>query len=129
MYSCCFVSVGLMTEIDVLLGKSIARCRQKVGFTQEDLAQRLHVSKHTVMAFEEGRRRASASQLYEIAGYLDVTVEGFFEWLDTPVPIPAPAAPEASFGPEGHDLAGHYAALSQSDRAAIFAFLLASGGN
>ena len=115
-----------MTEIDVLLGKSIARCRQKVGFTQEDLAQRLHVSKQTLMAFEEGRRRASALQLYQIAGHLDVTVEGFFEWLDMPVPIPAPAA---SFGPEAHDLAGHYAALSQSDRAAIFAFLLASGGN
>lgn len=114
-----------MTEIDLLLGRSISRRRRKAGLTQEELGRRLHVSEATVAAFEEGRRRASAQQLFEIAECLDVTIDGFFDWVDPSAPDPV--LPEGFAGPETRNLAGHYAALSTSHRAAIYAFLLALG--
>ncbi len=112
-----------MTEIDHLLGKSLSRERRRVGMSRAELGRRLHLSEATVAAFEEGRRRATAQQLFEIADCLDVPVDGLFDWAERPVPQDSAIQPKR--GPEVTALAEHYAALSQSHRAAIYAFLLA----
>lgn len=112
-----------MTEIDLLLGRSISRRRRKAGLSREELGRRLHVSAATISAFEAGDRRASAQQLLAIAECLDVPVDGFFDWVQPCAP--EPVAPEGFGGSDVRNLAGHYEALSTSHRAVIFAFLLA----
>ncbi|WP_243612563.1 helix-turn-helix domain-containing protein [Shimia aestuarii] len=114
-----------MTEIDQLLGKSLSKARERVGMTPGELGRRARLSEATVTAFEEGRRRATALQLFEIADCLDVPVEGLFDWAERPVP--QVGATGVAFGSGTEALAEHYAALSRSHRAAIYAFLLALG--
>lgn len=112
-----------MSQIDILLGRGISEQRLRRGISQEELARKLGLSAHTIAAFEQGTRRATAKQLFEIAEVLDLKIERLFGGLDneriktTPSPTP--------FGTEIDVLAGHYDALSKSHRAAIFAFLLA----
>ena len=117
-----------MTDIDVLLGRSILRQRCRVGMTREELARRLHVSTDAIVAFEDGRRRASAKLLFDMAKALDVAIEGFFDWSEAEPGVPVkPKRPFAGAGIAA--LEGHYDALSNSHKAAIFAFLLASNKN
>ncbi len=91
--------------------------------SQEELARRLGLSKHTVDAFEQGTQRASAKVLFEIAEVLELMIEGFFSSADSFEPV----APNPSLPPEAQDIAGHYDALSQAHRSAIFAFLVSQG--
>jgi transcriptional regulator with XRE-family HTH domain len=112
-----------MSQIDILLGRSISEQRLKSGISQEELARKLGLSVQTVAAFELGARRASAKQLFEIAEVLDLKIERLFDDLEgEPVESKPSTAP---FGSDIDKLAGHYDALSKSHRAAIFAFLLA----
>jgi transcriptional regulator with XRE-family HTH domain len=89
--------------------------------SQEELAGRVGVSMHTIDAFEQGTRRASAEQLFEIADVLEVQIEGFFS---TEVPV-EPVTRRPSLPAEAESIAGLYDALSKSHRAAIFAFIAA----
>lgn len=89
--------------------------------SQEDLARRLGLTKHTVDAFEQGTRRASAMQLFEIADVLEVQIEGFFSSDDSFEPKDRNTALPS----ETQGIAGHYDALSKRHRSAIFAFLAA----
>ena len=117
-----------MTDIDVLLGRSISRQRCRASMTRDELARKLHVSVDAIAAFEDGRRRASAKQLFDMAKALDVAIEGFFDWSEAePGTLAKPKRPFAGAGIAA--LEGHYAALSSSHKAAIFAFLLASNKN
>lgn len=117
-----------MSEIDILLGRSITRQRKRAGLSRDEVARALHVSVATLAGFETGTRRASARQLFDLARVLDVTIEGLFDWseVDRPAELRRPLPDAAK---DLHEVAGHYDALSQSHRAAIFAFLLASGRN
>ena len=113
-----------MTEIDFLLGRSIAAQRRKRGLSRDTLAGKLALSADTIAAFEEGTRRATAQQLFEIADILEVQIVGLFSQADAAVedaPLRTPLEPET----EG--LVGFYGALSKAHRTAIFAFLLATG--
>lgn len=91
--------------------------------SQEELAEKLGLSAYSVAAFEQGSRRATAKQLFEIAEALDLQIERLFHrpddepWETKPSTTP--------FSGDIDNLAGHYDALSKSHRAAIFAFLLA----
>ena len=117
-----------MTDIDVLLGRSISRQRHHAGISREELARKLHISTEAIAAFEEGRRRASAKQLFDMAQALGVAIEGFFDWNEAQKTTQK--KPERPFDGAGiAELEGHYDALSDSHRAAIFAFLLASNKN
>ena len=110
-----------MSQIDVLLGRSIAEQRGRPGVSQEDLARKLGLSADTVAAFERGDRRATAKQLFDIAEVLNVKVEGFFNGFnDEPFEIACSAEP---FPERSRDLVGDYHALSKTHRGAAFAFL------
>ncbi|MEO9782134.1 MAG: helix-turn-helix transcriptional regulator [Sedimentitalea sp.] len=117
------MSMPSMSQIDVLLGKSIAKQRVARGISVENLARKIGLSASTVAAFEQGTRRASAKQLFEIADVLELKVQRLFNCPDNePVEV---RPTTAAFSGQGEEIAGHYDALSKSHRVAIFAFLLA----
>jgi len=110
-----------MSEIDILLGRSIANLRVSRKLSQEDLAGRIGVSPKTIDAFEKGTRRATAVQLFALSQALEVRIEGLFSSEEQfEARSSTPVLP-----PETHKLAGHYHALGKSHRSAIFSFLLA----
>ncbi len=110
-----------MSNIDILLGQSIARQRTLRCMSQDDLAARLGVCAHVISAFEQGTRRIPAKQLFDLADVLEVRIEEIFCLEDTV--DQAPRVPALS--PEIQVLFGDYGALSKMHRSAIFAFLLA----
>lgn len=114
-----------MNTIDILLGRSIAQQRVLLGMSQDDLALRLRISRHTIDSFERGIRRASAKQLFEIADVLGVQIGVLFSQDDSFEPKDC----NPSLPPEAQVVAGHYEALSSTHRSAIFAFILASNRN
>ncbi len=63
-----------ITQKDISLGKRIRRFRKKVGLTQEELAEKVHVSTTHVGLVETGKRRVSLKTLQRVASALDVKV-------------------------------------------------------
>lgn len=58
-----------------MLGKQIESLRRKKGWSQAELAQRLHVSASSVGMYEQGRREPSIALLVALSNELDVTVD------------------------------------------------------
>lgn len=56
------------------IGKNIRAARDRSGLRQEDLAERLHVSRQTVSNYETGRSRPDIDMLLAIAAATDVDV-------------------------------------------------------
>jgi DNA-binding XRE family transcriptional regulator len=53
------------------LALAVSTCRQAAGLTQEQLAQRLHINRTTVIDMEAGRNRAlaRAAEALSVLGY------------------------------------------------------------
>lgn len=66
-------------DIDVEIGRLIARLRRKVGMRQLDLAKHLNVSLQLVRKYESGRIRIGSSRLAAIAAGLGVPVDCLFD--------------------------------------------------
>lgn len=58
-----------------MLGENIKKYRQKKGFTQEELAIRLHVVRQNVSKWEKDLSVPDATTLQKISEVLEVTVE------------------------------------------------------
>ena len=58
-----------------MLGTRIASLRQSYGFSQADLAQRLHISTSAVGMYEQGRRTPSIDILILIAKIFSVSLD------------------------------------------------------
>jgi transcriptional regulator with XRE-family HTH domain len=115
-----------MTEIDILLGLSIAERRKRLGLSRADLATKLSVSEYTIGEFEQGTRRAAASQLFDLADALDIPVTALFpSTTEEKAWAPPPEGPAAAGFSGALEVESHYYALSRSQRAASFAFLVA----
>ena len=52
--------------------------RKKLGITQEELADRLEVSRQTIGSLESGRYNPSIVLAFKLARFLDVTIEELF---------------------------------------------------
>ncbi|WP_077966958.1 helix-turn-helix domain-containing protein [Ensifer adhaerens] len=61
-------------EVDLRVGREIARLRRKAGMRQLDLAVHLNVSVQLVRKYECGRIRVGSSRLAAIASVLDVPI-------------------------------------------------------
>lgn len=59
----------------VKAGQEIAVLRKKRGLTQEELADRLHISPQAVSKWENGRAMPELSLLIEVAEALDSTLD------------------------------------------------------
>lgn len=61
-------------DVDLEVGREIARLRRKAGMRQLDLAVHLNVSVQLVRKYESGRIRIGSSRLAGIAAVLDVPI-------------------------------------------------------
>ena len=66
------------------IGTNIKRCRMARGLTQEDLAQRLHVTRQTVSSWERSNSRPDLDQLEAIAAAMDTEVTVLLYGPETP---------------------------------------------
>lgn len=57
----------------------IATLRQQRGWTQADLAQRLDVSRQTVISIERGRHDPALALAFRVADLFDTTVDALFD--------------------------------------------------
>ena len=63
-----------ITKKDLSIGKRIRRFRRNTGLTQEQLADRIHISTTHVGLVEVGRRRMSLKTMQKVAKALGVKV-------------------------------------------------------
>ena len=65
--------------IDVYVGSRVRLQRMIRKVSQEKLGEMLKLTFQQVQKYEKGTNRISASRLYQIAAFLDVPIEFFFE--------------------------------------------------
>lgn len=58
-----------------MLGKQIESLRRKKGWSQAELAKRLHISPSTVGMYEQGRREPPINLLIALSEEFDVTID------------------------------------------------------
>lgn len=110
--------------IDAFLGKSISSLRVKRGLSRMGLAMQLGVTEKHVADLEEGKIRASAMQLFQIAEILGVAIETFFANGQEDGGA-AGTGPEF-LNNEAREIVDQYNALSKPHRSALFDFLVES---
>ncbi len=66
-------------DLDIFIGARLKRQRQKLGISQSNLAEKLEVSHQLIQKQEAGQTRISASMLYQLASYLNVSPAYFYE--------------------------------------------------
>ncbi|KYM50753.1 hypothetical protein A2U11_08585 [Fusobacterium necrophorum subsp. funduliforme] len=64
-------------------GKKLKLLREKKGFSQEELAEKLSITKTTIGNYENGRRALTLDKLGEILLVLDATFNEFFSISET----------------------------------------------
>ncbi|MDK4476151.1 LexA family protein [Fusobacterium necrophorum] len=64
-------------------GKKLKLLREKKGFSQEELAEKLSITKTTIGNYENGRRALTLDKLGEILLALDATFNEFFSISET----------------------------------------------
>ena len=69
-----YIEVSTETEVTDMLNDNIRTVRKNRGFTQEDLASRLHVTRQTVSKWEKGISVPDAEMLTRLAEELDTDV-------------------------------------------------------
>ncbi|WP_026756660.1 helix-turn-helix domain-containing protein [Sediminimonas qiaohouensis] len=69
--------------VDVHVGKKLKTVRILRGMTQTNVADRVDISFQQIQKYELGRNRISASKLFELAGFLDVPPDYFFDGLES----------------------------------------------
>lgn len=67
-----------MNDLNDLIVSRIRAARSERGYTQKDLADHLNKTQATISDLERGKVQISASELYEIAIYLNKPIEYFF---------------------------------------------------
>lgn len=68
--------------VDIQVGQWIKVARKLQKLTQTDLADGIGVSYQQIQKYENGDNRVSASMLYEIAKFLNISMAYFYEGLD-----------------------------------------------
>src|SRR5258708_32010509 len=66
-------------DIKESIGKRIRYSREKLGITQEQLAERLGKTRNTISSYESGTRLLSISELPQLAAALEVPITYFFD--------------------------------------------------
>ncbi len=90
------------------IGVRMKQVRESGRWTQEQLAEAIGVTPHTVSQYERGEQSPRLTTLLRIAATLSVRPG---ELIDVALPIPVAAAP-----PDGSEVLGLYRSLSEPDR-------------
>jgi transcriptional regulator with XRE-family HTH domain len=75
--------VGMTDKTDLHVGKRLRRRRRLLGMTQQDLAGMVGVRFQQIQKYECGANRVTSSRLYELSRALNVSVQYFFDGLET----------------------------------------------
>ena len=110
-----------ITKTDKLVAERIRRYRNDRGYTQEALARALGLSYQQVQKYEIGGNRVSIGKLYEIAKFLGVPIEAFFEGMED-----AEAKPVLETDPEIQRLHGNFQNIDERNVRAAIAGLVKS---
>ncbi|MFP4097701.1 MAG: helix-turn-helix domain-containing protein [Alphaproteobacteria bacterium] len=74
---------GTADTIDKHVGLRIRNRRTLMGLSQEKLAESVNVTFQQVQKYERGTNRVSASRLYNFSKILGVSIDYFYEGLDS----------------------------------------------
>jgi transcriptional regulator with XRE-family HTH domain len=77
------------------LGERIRARRLELGWTQDTLAAKAHISTGFLSDLENGKRNVSAENLSNIAQVLDLSLDFLMKGSDTPAPQPEIHFPKA----------------------------------
>jgi len=91
------VAKKVPNPIDVHVGSRVRLRRMLVGMSQERLGELLGLTFQQVQKYEKGTNRIGASRLFQIAQYLGVPVQFFFEDIAGSM-VPAGTAGASGFG-------------------------------
>lgn len=69
-------------EVKQLLARRVKELREQRGWTQQDLAQKLHVARATVASWEIGKNEPSGEMLLKIAQVFDVSIDYLLGFTD-----------------------------------------------
>ena len=69
------------TPVDKIVGTCVRERRIVLGWSQEELAEKLKISFQQVQKYESGTNRIGASRLYQIARVLDTDINYFYGTL------------------------------------------------
>ncbi|MFN7111125.1 MAG: helix-turn-helix domain-containing protein [Brevundimonas sp.] len=70
--------------VDLHVGRRVAERRQALRYSQAQLAQAAGVTFQQIQKYERGSNRIAASRLWEMAEFLNVDLNYFFEGLGLP---------------------------------------------
>ena len=71
----------------MLLSEKILMLRKKQGWSQEELAEKLGVSRQSVSKWESASASPDISKLVEIADIFEVSTDYLLKDTDTPAPV------------------------------------------
>jgi len=71
--------MGNVTDVCRRIGARIREERRRMGYTQEQLAERADLSANFIAHLERGSRKPSLDTLVVLSGLLEVPVDKFFE--------------------------------------------------
>lgn len=66
---------GKQTEIWSRIGSNLRNCRQDQGLTQEELGNRLGVTRNYICSLEKGKCNPTVEKIWKISKILDVSME------------------------------------------------------
>jgi len=64
----------------IKIENKIKQLREQNGYTQQDLAEKVTVSRQTIISLESGRYNPSIILAYKIARVFNLTIEDVFEF-------------------------------------------------
>lgn len=67
--------------VDIHVGHKLKKLRKLRRLSQEDLGRALGLSFQQIQKYESGANRISASRLFELGQFMDVTPDYFFEGI------------------------------------------------
>jgi transcriptional regulator with XRE-family HTH domain len=74
-------SPSIRNPIDILVGAKLAELRQRLGFSQASLAERVGATVDELDGWEHGFVRVGAEALIELAWALEIPVSDFWSTL------------------------------------------------
>ncbi len=74
---------GMPDDIDRHVGRQLKNRRSLLGISQEKLADAVGVTFQQVQKYERGANRISASRLFSFSRILDVSIDFFYEGIES----------------------------------------------
>lgn len=69
-------------DIKILVGKRVKELRNKVGISQEELADNAHLDRTYITSVERGKRNISIVNIEKLAKALQVSLAEFFSFSE-----------------------------------------------